>query len=296
MNETQGTYRRRLLTVLVHIQNHLDDELNLATLSRVAGFSPFHFHRIFLGMTGETLGAHIRRLRLTRAAFRMEFSDMPVTEAGLEAGYEAPEAFSRAFKAQYGEPPRRFRELSRRRRLEQVARLFPFPEDFLNYHQTGAIAMDVTIERRKPLRVAYARATGPYTQSSTEAWNKLMALGGPKGLFRPGARYFGVGHDDPSTTAPELIRYDACVSVGPEVEPEGELGVMELPGGDYAVARHKGPYEEMEKSYMWLYGVWLPQSGREPAPGPGYEEYLNSPENTPPQELLTEISLPLADN
>ena len=296
MNETQDTYRRRLLTVLVHIQNHLDDELNLAALSQMAGFSPFHFHRIFLGMTGETLGAHIRRLRLTRAAFRMEFSDMPVTEAGLEAGYEAPEAFSRAFKAQYGEPPSRFREQSRQRRMEQVARLFPYPEDFLNYNLTGAIAMDVTIERKQSLRVAYARATGPYAQSATEAWNKLMALGGPKGLFRPGARYFGVGHDCPSSTVAELIRYDACVSVGPEVEPEGELGVMELPGGDYAVARHKGPYEGMENAYMWLYGVWLPQSGREPAPLPGYEEYLNSPENTPPAELLTEINVPLADS
>ncbi|GFK94043.1 Transposon Tn10 TetD protein [Fundidesulfovibrio magnetotacticus] len=295
MNATRTGYRRRLLAVLAHIQEHLDEELTLGGLARVAGFSPFHFHRIFLGMTGETIGAHIRRLRLTRAAIRLEFSGMSVTEAALEAGYEAPEAFSRAFRTQYGESPSGFRRLARRRRQEHVARLFPFPEDFLNYHLTGAIDMDVTIVRKEPLRVAYARATGPYRQSATEAWNRLMALAGPKGLFRPGARYLGVGHDDPSSTAPELIRYDACVTVGPEFQPEGELAVMDLPGGEYAVVLHKGPYEEAEKVYMWLYGVWLPQSGREPAPRPGYEEYLNSPETTPPAELLTEINVPLAD-
>lgn len=293
MNETQRSYRRRMIAVLAHIQDNLDETLTLDGLASVAGFSPFHFHRIFLGMTGETVGAHIRRLRLTRAAFRLEFTDLSVTDAGLEAGYDAPEAFSRAFKTQFGEPPSRFRESVRARRKEYVAALFPFPEDFLNYPKTGAVPMDVTITSKEPLRVACARATGPYMQSATEAWNKLMAWGGPKGLFTPEARYLGVGHDDPSTTAPEKIRYDACVTVGEEVDGDGDIQVTVIPGGEYASVLHKGPYEEMIKTYMWLYGVWLPQSGREASMRPGYEQYLNDCRTTPPEELLTEINMPL---
>jgi len=293
MTETEKSYRRRMITVLAHIQNNLDEELRLADLARIAAFSPFHFHRIFLGMIGETVGAHVRRLRLTRAAHRLEFTGMSVTETGLEAGYEAPEAFSRAFKTQFGESPSRFRELSRKRRMERVAALFAFPEDFLNYTLQGAAIMDVTIIRKDALRVAYTRATGPYKQSSVEAWNKMIAWAGPRGLFRPGTHYIGVGSDDPATTAPELLRYDACITVGEDVEPEGEAGVTTLPGGEYATVIHKGPYDQLEKTYMWFYGVWLPKSGREASTRPGYEVYLNDPQTTAPDELLTEINMPL---
>jgi AraC family transcriptional regulator len=295
MTETEKSYRRRMLTVLAHIQDNLDAELKLDNLARIAGFSPFHFHRIFLGMTGETVGAHVRRLRLTRAAYRLEFSDTSVTDTGMEAGYEAPEAFSRAFKAQYGESPSSFRELSRKRRRELVAALFPFPEDFLNHNLSGAIAVDVTIKRKDPIRVAFTRATGPYIQSSMEAWNKMMAWAAPKGLFTPKTMFIGIGHDDPTTTQPERIRYDACITVGEEVQADEEAGVTVVPGGEYATVVHKGPYEELIKTYMWFYGVWLPKSGREASVQPGYEVYLNDPQTTPPDELLTEINMPLEE-
>jgi len=295
MTETEKSYRHRMLRVLAHIQENLDGELSLGGLAHIAGFSRFHFHRIFLGMTGETVGAHIRRLRLTRAAWRLEFTQVSVTEAGLEAGYDAAEAFSRAFKTHYGESPSRFREYARKRRGQRMAELFPFPEDFLTPNLIGAISMDVTIQRKQALRVACARATGPYAQSAKQAWEKLVAWGCPKGLFGPATRCFGVGYDNPNTTAPELLRYDACITVGPEVTDEGEITVTELPGGEYATLVHKGPYDQLEKTYMWLYGVWLPQSGREPAMRPGYEEYCNNPETTAPEDLLTEINLPLEE-
>ena len=49
----------------------------------------------------------------------------------------------------------------------------------------------------------------------------------------------------------------------------------------------------MKAAYQWLYGEWLVRSGREPADAPVFEAYLNSPVDTPPTELLTEICLPL---
>jgi len=58
---------------------------------------------------------------------------------------------------------------------------------------------------------------------------------------------------------------------------------------------HNGPYAELEKSYDWLYCNWLPQSGEQPADAPAYEEYLNSPQDTAPAELLTQICMPLKD-
>lgn len=51
-----------MLRVLVHIQQHLDEALELNDLAGLAHFSPYHFHRVFQGMVGETLMAHVRRM------------------------------------------------------------------------------------------------------------------------------------------------------------------------------------------------------------------------------------------
>jgi AraC family transcriptional regulator len=94
---TLEDYQQRLLRVLLHIQNHLDDPLQLDELAEVAHFSPYHFHRIFRGMTGESVKEHVRRLRLERAAHRLRFTGQPVTEIAFDAGYQQHEAFTRAF-------------------------------------------------------------------------------------------------------------------------------------------------------------------------------------------------------
>ncbi len=69
--QTERTYKVRILRVLVHIPNHLDEVVALEELAAIAYFSPHHFHRIFRGMVGESVMEHIRRLRLDRAAHRL---------------------------------------------------------------------------------------------------------------------------------------------------------------------------------------------------------------------------------
>lgn len=102
---TLADYRERMLRVLLHIQENLDRELPLEELAGVAHFSPYHFHRIFSGMTGEPVMACLRRLRLARAAHRLAYGARSVTELALEAGFESPDAFGRAFRAAYGMAP-----------------------------------------------------------------------------------------------------------------------------------------------------------------------------------------------
>jgi AraC family transcriptional regulator len=66
-----------------------------------------------------------------------------------------------------------------------------------------------------------------------------------------------------------------------------------LEAGEYAAATHKGPYERLGETYAQVCGQWLPGSGRELRSAPGLEFYLNSPQMTPPGELLTRICLPV---
>lgn len=293
---TRKVYQERILRVLTYIQRHLDEPLELNELAAIAYFSPFHFHRVFRGLVGESLMEHIRRLRLERAAHRLRTTGRSILDIALEAGYETHESFTRAFRSQFGLAPSSAREgvcLTETAGHRSGVHYQPrggIPK-FKPLTQ-GGTAMDVKIVKRQPTRVAFVRHIGPY-QECEEAWHKLCAWAGPRGLLGPGAAMIGISYDDPEVTPPEKIRYDACVTVDDKVEPEGEIGVQTLPGGDYAMTVHQGPYEKLAETYGRLSGEWAPRSGRLVGSDPCLEVYLNDPHTTPPDQLRTEIYVPL---
>jgi len=291
---TATLYKERILRVLVFIQRNLDRELSLDRLAKVAHFSPYHFHRIFTGMVGESLKEHVRRLRLERAAMRLKHTDKSVLNIALEAGYETHEAFTRAFGALCGCSPSRFRS--------NKSVLLKMNRSAVHYHngdaaenidlEIGGETMDVEIKTLESMRVAFVRHVGSYNEVG-QAWEKLCARLGSEGMLGGDTRFIGVCYDDPEVTAPEKIRYDACVTVDESFEAEGDVGVQTLAGGEYAVTTHIGPYDQLGRTYAKLFGQWLPQSGRELRSEPCLEFYLNDPEGTDPDDLLTDIYAPL---
>jgi len=293
---TLQDYKRRLLRVLVHIQQHLDDELGLKELAGLACFSPYHFHRIFKGMVGESVKEHIRRLRLERAASRLKLSTAPVTDIAFDAGYESHEAFTRSFRAVFGASPTQFRS-STKSLVTTTARSGLHyragkPMSDFKATQPGGKSMKVKIEYKEPIRVAFMRHVGPYDEVGA-TWDKLLPRLGKEGLLGGDALILGICHDDPEVTPPEKIRYDACVTVDERFVPEGEIGVQVIPGGEYAVTTHFGPYQKLGDTYTRLLGQWLPRSGRELRSTPCFEVYLNDPQSTEPEDLLTDIYAPL---
>jgi AraC family transcriptional regulator len=279
-NGTVESYQERVQRVLAHIQNHLEGPLPLEELAGVAHFSPYHFHRIFRGMVGESVKEHVRRLRLERAARRLRFSAESVTMIALDSGYQAPESFTRAFEAMFGESPSSFRQSSR---------------DFTLPAREGAPGppLEVRLQRIGPLRLAFFRHIGPYDEVGI-AWGKLMSWAGRRGLLGPGMKMLGIVHDDYEITPPETLRYDAALPVDESVQPSGELGIQTLEPREYAIATHRGPYSTSGDTYARLAGEWLPASGRELLTAPALEIYRNSPFSTAPEDLLTDIHLPLA--
>jgi AraC family transcriptional regulator len=287
-------YKERILRVLVFIQQHLDEDMPLEQLAKVAHFSPYHFHRVFSGMVGESLAEHIRRLRLERAAMRLNHTDRSVLEIALEAGYETHESFTRAFSALYGCSPSAFRS---------DKGLLPKKSGSVVHYQNGGTiedieleigdeTMEVEIRRIEPIRVAFVRHVGPYNEVG-DAWGKLCTHLGAAGLLTGETKFIGVCYDNPEVTPPEKIRCDACVTVDDSFEAEGDVGVQMLTGGEYAVTTHIGPYDQLGRTYVKLFGQWLPQSGRELRSEPCLEFYLNDPESTDPEDLLTNIYAPL---
>jgi len=273
MNEgTQQSYQERLLRVLLHIQRNLDQPLELDELAGVAYFSPFHFHRIFRGMVGEPVMEYIRRLRLEQAAQKLRFSDRPVIDVALDAGYESHEAFTRAFSARFGLSPSSYRKTRR--------------------PAGDADVSDVRLEDFGPRRIAFLRHVGPYNQVGA-VWQQLMMWAGQRGLLGPAPVLLGIVYDAPEVTAEAKLRYDAAVVVDDSVQPEGEIGIQEIARCQYAVIPHTGPYDTIQEDYDRLCGDWLPASGRETASIPAFERYLNTPYDTAPENLRTDIYLPL---
>ncbi|HTS62735.1 MAG TPA: AraC family transcriptional regulator [Candidatus Acidoferrales bacterium] len=278
---TSATYHERLLRVLTHIQGRLDQPLPLEELAGIACFSPFHFHRVFRALTGEGVHEYVRRLRLERAAQRLKIEERPVTEIAFEAGYESHEAFTRAFHAMFGMSPSEFRA-SREKAPEPGGYR---PPDY------GA-PPPVEIHSLPPQTVVFLRHVGPYDQVGA-TWGRFAMWAGMRGLIGPATRFLGISWDDPEITPPEKLRYDAAITLARPIQPEGEFGVTELAGGEYATLLHKGPYEKLSASYRLIFGGWLPGSGRELRDAPCFELYLNSPQNARPEELLTVIHVPV---
>jgi AraC family transcriptional regulator len=294
MNErltTRTDYAMRLERVFRWLADHLDDTLDLARLADVAAMSPHHFHRIYHAMHGETAAETVRRLRLHRAAVELITGELPVARIAGRAGYGSQEAFTRAFKTAYGVPPARYR-----------ASFVPEPTPAGRFKRTGptraedvmdtTMTYQATIRETPAIRVAALAHRGDYMMIGS-TFERLAALAGGQGLFEPSSRSFGIYYDDPAAVAREALRADACMTVPDTWMPSGDLRLLEIRGGRYAVTLHVGPYAELHFPYSWLYGTWLPQSGEEAADAPCIEAYLNDARAVPPSELRTEIWLPL---
>lgn len=296
--------------------------LELGELAHLAAMSPFHFHRVFRGMVGETPLELLRRLRLERAAHELAHGERAVTELAFEAGYETHEAFTRSFRSRYGLSPSELRQRHRAARaaaprdqdcerpppIELAAPsglhfspsgappIFSFSTLLSPLLRGEAMTTAIDIESQGEQRVAAVRHVGPYNQIS-EAFARLGQLAGQHGLFArlSGApRMVGLYYDDPESTPPAELRADAGLVVPEGVPlPEG-LTEVRIPAGRYATTLHHGPYEKLGDAWARLMGGWLPQSGHRLGAGPSYEVYRNSPMDTAPDQLVTELHLPLA--
>jgi AraC family transcriptional regulator len=294
--ETRSYYELIVQRAVELVARHLDQALDLETIAREACLSPFHFHRIFRGMVGETPLELTRRLRLERAAWQLAQSDRPVTAIAFDAGYEAHEAFTRAFRTAYATSPTGFRE-RRYPRIELAASsgVHFAPDGAMRAftpRDSGGRSMDVTIEQRPELRVGAVRHIGPYNQIPT-AFAKLGQIVGGGNTGERHGEMLAIYYDDPETTPASELESDAALSFPPDATMPAGLNEHRIPGGRYARTTHVGPYEQLGDVWARFMGEWLPSSGNRLADSPSYEVYRNTPMDTPKEELRTDLYMPL---
>jgi AraC family transcriptional regulator len=313
-------YTARVNRVIDYIEANISEDLSLRELADVAHFSPFHFHRIFCSMMGETLNGFIQRIRVEKAAARLVLNPRKsITEIAFECGFSGSSAFARSFRETYGMSASDWRSRGRlqygknsKTKSKGRQAVGNIGKDFdVSLHYTQGITnqlwrvkmknkeiqTNVEVRDMPDLYVAYVRHIGPYKGDQElfgRLFNRLMAWAGPRGLLRfPETKMMAIYHDNPDITDESRLRTDACITVPEDTQVEGEIGKATIPAGKYAVAHFEITPDQYQDAWNAVYGGWLPESGYQPADGPCYELYLSDPNQHPEGKHVVDICVPV---
>lgn len=286
-------YIERINRAIDHIVQHLDQPLNLETIAAVTHFSPFHFHRLFRAIVGETLTQFIKRLRLEKA-LRIVAHGRPssLTDVALQCGFSSSSDFSRSFKQRYGVPPSAFdlESFRQTRRADLDALVAPHAEQHQRIYRLppgeNPDNFEVTLRDLPARSVAYIRVLNPYESIDgvMNATHRLMAWAEARDLAN--GQWLGYQWEDPEIVALKDCRYDVALELddadtpgnpGKEIFFEGEVGRFDFPPMRVAQIEMRGPIEMEMRALDWIYRTWLPTSGYIPADLPGFEAWIGQP-------------------
>lgn len=288
-----NTLEPRLSKALAYIDAHLDADLSLEQLSRVAACSRFHFHRLFRARFGISLHRYVQLCRLRRAGERLAFRRCPVLDIALDSGYRSPEAFARAFRQTVGQSPSAFRRQPRwlpwHSHLQTLRQLrshampsvhAPFVVDIVDFPATPIALLE---HRGHPARLGDSLR-------DFIAWRRQQQL--PPSV----SATYNLLYTDPDDCAPDAFRIGLCAATDRAIaaNPQGVRAAL-IPAGRCARLRHLGSDAELGAKARWLYTEWLPASGEQPRDFPLFLQRLRFYPDVAEADAVSELFLPLQD-
>ncbi len=253
------------------LASRLDNPPSLRELAAAAHVSPFHFHRIWRAMTGETVGQTIARARIAMAQQRLSEGGTSVTAVAMEGGFGTSQSFARAFRRVAGMSPTEF-----------LARNTAAP--IANPNEDAPVRIEL---RERGELVALRQEGGAYRELNAlfwQVWNWAESAGKLDGL----QGLYGVPLDDPISVPEDELRYDACLALADCGVPPAPFARITLPAGAYAALRHNGSYDGLEEANQRLID-WVLTSGSEPADFPVFHHFLDDPEEVAADALRTDV-------
>lgn len=295
-SQSQQSYRRRINRVVAHVNAQLAGDLDSTVLAEVAAMSRFHFHRIFAAMTGATPQHYVLRARLAAAVAALRSGTAPVGEIALDCGFEGGAALAKALRREFGLSPSAVRNAladprlgfvvtrnpsrpSRRRKsmLEPTYRELP-PQQIMCATERGAINNDMGAAAQR----AFARVF-----PAAEKLHIVQRMTGCLALCPDEKK----APDDPDM---RIIAAIAFEGEAPDLAGTPGVHCETLAGGRFAVFRHVGPYNTLWQTWDAIYGDWAPVAKPALRDAPPFELYVNDASKTPPDQLITDIHVPVS--
>ena len=243
--------------------------------------SPFHFHRVFQALLGETPGDFVKRLRLERALGMMAHArPESLTSIALACGFASSSDFSRAFRQRFGVPPSLFDMHSwRKAHADALAATIPGEIDRRRLrslpprHNPDQFRVRI---RDLPARtVAYIRVARPYEGDAViKAVERLMSWAERHGCAD--SQWLGYQWDNPEITSLKDCRYYVAV-VAEDFVPKGEIGRYHFPSMVIGEVEIRGDLNLELRALQWFYGSWLPRSRFVPDDQPSFEAWIGRP-------------------
>ena len=292
MTTTTTHYLARMRAVLAHIDAHLEDALDVEQLAEVAAFSKYHFHRQFTLLFGMNVGRYVQLLRLKRAAHQLAYRDAArITDIALACGYEAPEAFTRAFRKQAGQSPTDFRDTPQWGTW--AADLHALRALRSQHMPTQPQARSVDIVEREDVPVAAIEHHGDPARLG-QTLRTFIAWRREHRLHPSVSATYNIVYNNPDDVPPDAFRMDICAATRDAIAPNA-AGVVPktLAGGRYAVLRHIGSDDTLDQSVAYLYAEWLPASGEALRDAPLLFQRVRFYPDVPEHEAVTDVLLPL---
>lgn len=288
----ENEYKYRINKVIDYIEKNLNEDLSLQDLAQISNFSKYHFSRIFLAVTGETVFQLILRLRLERTASLLVHSRDSISDIAFASGFKSLSVFSKNFTSYYSESATNFRKKnSNLNKVNSNLTKNHLESSLYICNQTKSIKWktnmknleSIEIKELPNIPVIYIRHTGPY-QGDNELFetlfSKLFAWAGPRGLLDSGPfKTAIVYHDDVNVADKSKLRTSVCLTASENTVVDGEIGKMTLEKGKYVIGKFTVNAEEFQEAWDWLMGSWFPTSGYIPDDKLCFELYPEEPDN-----------------
>ncbi|GAA3631595.1 AraC family transcriptional regulator [Flavivirga jejuensis] len=302
-NDTEKDYISRINLVLKHIDNNLDSELSLGLLSRLALYSPFHFHRIFKAIIGETLNSYIIRKRIEKAAsVLIHKKNISITELSLQYGFSSNASFTRAFKNFYGlspsefrkENPSKFSKISNSESKNSQENLI-FEKYICNINNhLNWIKINANIEIKEISELKFASITHFGENDVESVFDRLIKWANSKDLMKnPETKMARVFHDSFKITTPDKVRMSICVLTNKPFTPEGEIDAITIKKSKCIVGRFEISPNDFEKSWSSLF-VWMNDQGYKKAEKNPFEIYHNDFREHHENKCIVDLHIPIA--
>ena len=252
---------------LWYIESHFASDLTLEDVASQSGVSRFHMTRAFAATTGWSVMRYVRGRRLTEAARALANGAPDILSVALEAGYNSHEAFTRAFRDQFGLTPEAIRAQRGLETLDLV--------EAIKMEQTLLEKLDPPrFENAKAFCVAglAARCTSDSSAGIPAQWQRFQPyignIPGQVGNVAYGVIYNG---DDDGNAD-----YLCGVEVSDYSNVAAELSRLRIPENLYAVFSHRDHISTIRRTFSTIWSKWFPESGHEPADAPFFERYDQS--------------------
>jgi len=291
MRQTRmSSQQRGIERALAHLQQCVQARAalpGLAELAAVAHQSPFHFHRVYRAMTGETVGRTVTRLRLLHA-LQLLAGTGSITEIALAVGYETPQALARSFRNALDASPSQLRAdpaalAARTQALAQPPR---------QAADAAPAPLRIAVRTLAPFEVVVLRRRGAF-DALDAGFGRLFAWAQRAGVAERLQALVGIPLSDHRDVSAREHLFECAMGFDAAVLPPAPFALRTLGGGDYALLRQVGSYAQLEDALDRVLADWLPGSGYALRAAPLHYLYLDDPETVAEAELRADICVPV---